>query len=321
MKRKIVGIFVMTLMMATVSITLGSYENQEIDINRVSNLNNSIEAEDQNSPYDSEHWIWTDESYAAFAQSFIPEHSPITKIELSYGIYGNPPKTNYTITIKENIQGDTIVSSTVNTDDFINPLEFKFPDTELTIGMTYYIVLTCEEVGGVYNDFHYFRSAIYGTYENGELWCKLNGVWQIMEYFEGDDWDLGFTTYWRDYAPDNPEIDGPIDGKAQEFTDYIFTTTDPEGDEVRYYIEWGDGIAFKWIGPYESGEPVTKGHSWASKNNYTIRVRARDSYGAESEWTELEVSMPKTKTTYLPFITFLENHPHLFQLLRQILGL
>ena len=315
MNKKIVGVLVMTLMIGTAYSSLGMEENTS------SSFNNSIEVKDQYSPNDSEHWIWTDPFYTDFAQSFIPEHSPLTKIELSYGTYGNPPKTNYTITIKENIQGDTIVSSTVHTDDFINPLEFRFPDTELTIGMTYYIVLTCDEVGGVDNDFHYFRSAIHGNYENGELWCKLNDVWQIIIIYEGDDWDLGFTTYYRDYAPNDPDIDGPTDGKAQEFTDYTFCTNDPEGDDVRYYIEWGDGINFTWVGPYESGELAEKGHSWASKGNYTIRAKAIDIYGAESNWTELEVSMPKTKTINTLFLTFLENHPNLFPILQRILRL
>jgi len=46
-----------------------------------------------------------------------------------------------------------------------------------------------------------------------------------------------------------------------------------------------------------------------------------DEFGAESEWSDsLLVSMPKTKTIIRLFLTFLENHPHLFPLLRQILA-
>ena len=133
--------------------------------------------------------------------------------------------------------------------------------------------------------------------------------------------DFCFITYGINQNPGNPSINGPQSGKAQEMTDYTFNTIDPEGHDVRYYIEWGDGINFTWIGPYESNEIVTKGHSWASKGNYTIRAKTRDIYGAESDWTELEVSMPKTKTINTPFLTFLENHPHLFPLIRQILRL
>ena len=71
----------------------------------------------------------------------------------------------------------------------------------------------------------------------------------------------------------------------------------------------------------ESGIEYTKSHSWDEQGSYIIRARARDIYGAESDWAELEVSMPKTKITNSPFITFLQNHPNLFPLLRQILGL
>jgi hypothetical protein len=48
---------------------------------------------------------------------------------------------------------------------------------------------------------------------------------------------------------------------------------------------------------------------------------AKDIYGAESNWTEFEVSIPKTKTTNSPLLRFLENHQKIFSLLRQLLGL
>jgi hypothetical protein len=240
---------------------------------------------------------------------------------LTYKITGSPPEnTNFTISIRRNLNGEDIVSKTINSDDFeVGDVDFIFSETDLIIGETYYIVINADKQGSQGN-WHVFRCSM-DTYENGELWTFAGGQWQIVDIL-GVNFDLGFTTYWKDYAPDNPDIDGPTDGKAKEFTDYTFTTNDPEEDDVRYYIEWGDGIDFKWIGPYESGEIVTKSHSWSSEGNYTIRVKARDVYGAEcDDWTELEVSMPKAKTTNSFLYKFLENHPHLFPLIRQILGL
>jgi len=314
MKKKIVGILVMTLLIATAYSSLGLEENIS------SSLNSSIDAVDQHNPSSSEQMCCIDIIDNAFAQAFIPAHTPLSKVQLISRIAGTPPEhINFTVSIRDALDGDDIVSSTINSDDFeAGKVDFVFSDTELMIGMTYYIVITADKIE-TGDDGHWWRTSL-DTYENGELWVLNGGQWQIVYYYERF-FDLGFTTYWRDYAPDDCGIDGPTDGKAQEFTYYNFCTNDPEGHDVRYYIEWGDGIEFKWIGPYESDEIVEKGHSWASKDNYTIRVKAKDVYGAEGEWTELEVSMPKTKKANTPFLTFLENHPRLFPLLRQILGL
>jgi len=53
--------------------------------------------------------------------------------------------------------------------------------------------------------------------------------------------------------PITPTIDGPARGKAGTEYDYDFHTIDPEGENVYYYIEWGDGSIEDWIGPYNSG--------------------------------------------------------------------
>jgi len=317
MKKKIVGIFVMTLLIATAYSSVGLEENTS------SSFTNSIEVEDQHNPYDTpiENDIGIDNTDEAFAQTFIPTQTPLTKVQLNVYVWGNPPEnTNYMLSIRENLDGEDIVSSTINSDDFeVGDIDFIFPDTDLTIGMTYYIVLTADKQGS-YGNWHLWSSS-YDTYENGELWVYANNKWQTVEEYTGRGLDLGFTTYWRDYGPDDPEIDGPTEGKAQEMIDYTFSANDPEGHDVKFFIEWGDGNTIDLPGPYESGEIVTESHSWENKDTYTIRVIAEDVYGADSDWTELEISMPKAKIVNSPFLTFLQNHPHLFPLLRQILGL
>jgi hypothetical protein len=63
-------------------------------------------------------------------------------------------------------------------------------------------------------------------------------------------------------------------------------------------------------------------HAWNASGKYEIRVKAKDILGAESDWSDpLSVFMSKNKAINTSFLTFLENHPHLFPLLRQILGL
>ena len=123
--------------------------------------------------------------------------------------------------------------------------------------------------------------------------------------------------------PFKPNIDGPTNGKAGTEYEYTFTTTDSEGDNVYYYIEWGDDIVdgVRWIGPYGSGEEVTINHTWSKRGNYNIKAKAKDALGAESNWGTLYVSMPKNKAFNPLFLRFLENHPCMFPILRHLLGL
>ena len=130
-----------------------------------------------------------------------------------------------------------------------------------------------------------------------------------------------FTNILDNEPPNKPEITGPNYGKAGEEYDYTFNSVDPDGDAVQFYIEWGDGNS-EWTGFNSSGDVFTRSHIWDEKDTYIIRAKAKDSKGAESDWATLEVSMPINK----PYINslfprFLENHPHLFPLLRQLFGL
>jgi len=87
--------------------------------------------------------------------------------------------------------------------------------------------------------------------------------------------------------------------------------------------DWGDGNYSDWVGPFNSGDNCEQSYSWSSEGEYQIRVKAKDDFYGESEWSDpLSISMPKTRQYInMPFLRFLENHPRLFPLLRQLLGL
>ena len=54
-------------------------------------------------------------------------------------------------------------------------------------------------------------------------------------------------------------------------------------------------------------------HTWLIPGRHTIRVKAKDVIGAESDWATLEVAMPKQKTLHYPFIeTLLERLQQVF---------
>jgi len=121
-----------------------------------------------------------------------------------------------------------------------------------------------------------------------------------------------------DHAPVKPLIkSGPTQGVPNKDYTFEFSTFDPEGDDVSYLVDWGDGSDSGWLGPYSSGETASASHSWDSMDTFYVKVMARDKYGMESEWSESQgVRMPKIKT-FVMFNVFLEKHP----ILQFLLGL
>ena len=125
--------------------------------------------------------------------------------------------------------------------------------------------------------------------------------------------------------PETPEIDGPTSGNVGTEYDYTVSTTDPEGDDCYYWIEWcGEGCTSGWMGPYPSGEEQVFSHTWDEQGDFTIKVKAKDIYDAESDWATLEVIMPMNKPFNFNFnlIEWLfERFPNAFPILRHMLGL
>lgn len=86
-------------------------------------------------------------------------------------------------------------------------------------------------------------------------------------------------------APNTPpRPTGSASGTPQVQYTYSVATTDPEGDEISYYFDWGDGLG-TWTSQTPSGQTVSRSHSWDSTGIYNIRVKAKDEHGAESDWS------------------------------------
>ena len=121
--------------------------------------------------------------------------------------------------------------------------------------------------------------------------------------------------------PNTPVITGDIKGKVGEEYSYSFITTDVDSDDVYYYVNWSDNTTNQLIGPYLSGEEATVNHTWYEQGTYTVKVKARDPYGAESDYATLEIQMPCPYKPTLQFLEWLlERFPHAFPLLRQSMG-
>jgi outer membrane protein assembly factor BamB len=119
--------------------------------------------------------------------------------------------------------------------------------------------------------------------------------------------------------PDIPDIDGPNKGTAGKTYPYAFTTSDSEGLQVWYYIDWDDGSNTGWKGPYSSGLPKTFNHKWTNEGTYTIKCKAKDPYDDESSYGELTVRMPRDKAVSSSLLLrFLERYPLLNRLLNLV---
>ena len=117
--------------------------------------------------------------------------------------------------------------------------------------------------------------------------------------------------------PESPTISGASSGKINTKYDFKVKTTHPDGLDVWYLIDWGDGTNTGWLGPYSSGTEITESHTWVTKQEFTIKARAKDEKGMYSSWSELPFSTPKTIPKYKSlFYNFLERFP----LLQKIFG-
>ncbi len=50
-------------------------------------------------------------------------------------------------------------------------------------------------------------------------------------------------------------------------------------------FDWGDGDYSTWTSSVSSGSSGSKSHSYSSTGTYSIKVKAKDSYGDESVWS------------------------------------
>jgi len=144
-------------------------------------------------------------------------------------------------------------------------------------------------------------------------------IWLKVTDDDGED-DTAYATVeviLDNSPPNKPTIAGPTSNLIINTKySYDIAATDSDGDDIYFYVDWGDGDTENWIGPYDSGETVTVNHSWSSAStSFNIRVKAKDSYGAEGDWKTLTVQTPKTKKYTFPL---LEKILEQFQILQRI---
>jgi len=148
------------------------------------------------------------------------------------------------------------------------------------------------------------------------------GCSEMEEVYHGAFIDVGYLYAFNNMdpnAPDAPDINGPNKGKKGIEYQYTFKSTSPMVRDLYYYIEWGDGdwTTQWWIGPYNSSETIKLNHTWPDEDDYTIRVRCKDTENLWGPFSEYSVTItPRNRATISSlFMSFLERFPMLERLL------
>jgi hypothetical protein len=122
--------------------------------------------------------------------------------------------------------------------------------------------------------------------------------------------------------PSAPEIIGPNKVKKGREYDFTFSSADPDGDEVKYVVDWGDELTDE-TKYYSSGTRVNISHIWTEKGEFVIKAYAVDINNAESNISTIEVSVPKNKATFFHnnFQNYLfQTFSIYFRMIKNLLG-
>ena len=220
-----------------------------------------------------------------YAQSFTPTMSLLTKIQLelcrSTGATGNVElKVWDSITYPANL----IVEKTISVSSLSTSwewIEFDFSDVSVISGNQYYIFVGLSETQ-VDPNFVGWKSDGGDSYPGGTgYFCDGMNTYQIG-------YDLAFKTYGENDPPNTPtKPSGTENGHVDTPYTYISTTSDPNNDQIYYWFSWGDGTNSGWKGPYNSGQEGSATKTWNNPGSYQVKVKAKDSNGDESGWSDI----------------------------------
>jgi hypothetical protein len=185
MNKKLIGIFIVMLLIATAIPAMGLmkenkkcntyfFEIQEVVSNNdlKSVTFNIIDQIDQQQTVDSG-FSWSVSENAYYAQSFTPTLGQLTRVELKLYKQGNPDGLR--ISIRSSLTGPDLTSKYLSGSSISTSAawhEFNFPDITVTTGNTYYIVWDPVGVPDFNNNF-FWRVGTGNPYINGSAWKYL----------------------------------------------------------------------------------------------------------------------------------------------------
>ncbi len=161
----------------------------------------------------------------------------------------------------------------------------------------------CGQVQGAYPGGH--EVTVVGWDDSTDSWIVLNswgidfahpnGTFKLkmdMNYNCANGGSYSYSFGYFDVAfsnsnlpPNTPSIpSGPSSGASGTSYSYSTSATDPDGDQMNYTFDWGDGTTSTTM-LVNSGTSASASHSWSGARTYSVMARATDSEGATSGWS------------------------------------
>jgi len=164
---------------------------------------------------------------------------------------------------------------------------------------------------------------------NTDKWLDIGNNWPSdnLDPFNGDMDEVRISIIVSNSPPNKPSLSGDAEVDVGKSKSYSVSATDPDGDQVYYYIDWGDDTNTGWFGPYDPGTKKSKSHSWDEEGYVSIKAKSKDVHGAESGWKTLSIEVPREKHTLFEMIQgFIERildvlPSWMFPIIRSYLGI
>lgn len=222
-----------------------------------------------------------------FVQGFVPTLDILTRVELLM-TRNTTVVPGLQIAIRDQYDGGDLATAEIEEDvpsGTYTWISFDFEDIRVVPGRTYYIVWNGWH-GGDYGKNYYWGYGSNNPY----------GAAASYYYDDSDnEWegpgsiDFCFITYGKENHP--PETPEQPNGQTylQPGVSYSYTTktSDPESDKVRYGWDlYGDNTVDEWTPLYDSGREITYPLTFYSPGEYDLKVKAEDSYGKKSGWSD-----------------------------------
>ncbi|NIP31100.1 MAG: hypothetical protein GTN59_11215 [Candidatus Dadabacteria bacterium] len=122
----------------------------------------------------------------------------------------------------------------------------------------------------------------------GDSPYSYNSGKDLCPFMDESSWDSGIN-----HLPILPIITGPSTGKPNTAYSYDFVSADPDGDYIYIYIDMADGAFNQWVGPLASYDKKNLLYYWERIGIYKIRARAKDEYGAITNWVTHKLIIPR----------------------------
>ena len=122
------------------------------------------------------------------------------------------------------------------------------------------------------------------TYEMNRKYTYFHNHPSIFDDYPGE-----LVLSQSELPPSTPKlIFGPTTGKKGDINNFIISAIEPENEQIRYYIEWGDGTN-EYSDFYLSEEIVNLSHKWNTEGVFNFYIYSEDDNGAKSINSEKNV--------------------------------